>query len=328
MTHEFWSTGSGEQGVFFMASGSGGNDNQRSRNTGRPQGEDVDFGAFVSERVRSASERLKGTGGEPTEVSRPAVSPENQRGAGPAPERPATSSPEPTPIRRQRPSRYWRDSLKESTGEDVEQVSGSSQRFLGTGPARRPAEQAPESGDGDGGDGAPWWQSLSSSDDGRNRSLILYAVIGLVLLALMIFGIIRLFGDEETGGGGDPTPTATATEDTGAIAPSTPGTEPDDEPTPTETPEVRRGGDNQLNPGEEGTPAGSSAELESEVARACTAECLVRVIDANAAGLLEETGNRPSFVGGDVAWAVVSPREADELDRLTEVTLVADSEQT
>lgn len=334
-----------------MASGSNDDTNQRKRSIDRSQptrgtssgpgaprarttssGDDVDFGAFVSERVRSASERLKGSDVEtpgpvsdapPTAVSKP---------AGP--------TPMPTPARRERPSRYWRDSLKQTTGEEVEPVGESTQRFLGAGASRRrPAGEQP--GEDDGGDdgGGPWWASLmgSDDDDGGRRRLLLLALIGLVVLALIIFGITRLLGGDENGGGdGNPTPAPTVAagdDETPTSTPTTPqgpgigtGTEAD----PTETPEIRRGGDNQLAPpgDDEGTPAGSRIDYESEVARSCTGECLVRLIDAEATEVLQETGNRPSFVGGDVAWLVVSPDEAEELDGKGELALVANDPQT
>lgn len=316
-----------------MASGSGDDnkrrvqpgDGNRARPGGTPptsrpsSGEDVDFGAFVSERVRSASQRLKGEGAAPS-----------------APETPPVDRAEPvaeqTPIRRQRPSRYWRDSLKESTGEDVEPRGEASQRFIGR--STRPDGDDVETGAGDGGEGGAWWASLmgpGDGDDGDRNRLIIYGLVALLVLALLIFGLTRLLGGD---GGEDVVPTPTPTVESlqeqtpTPTQPSSGGQPPASEPT--ETPAVRRGGDNQLSPpgGDEGTPAGSTGELRSEVARACTGECLVRLAGTGTTKVVQETGNRPSFVGGDVAWLVVTPQEADELAAGGELSLVANSPQT
>lgn len=327
-----------------MASGSNNDSTQkqpnrpadRSRSTrgmpagsgGASSGDDVDFGAFVSERVRSASERLKGgegarTGGTPTETGTPPA-------GRPAEPTPAAATPTP----RQRPSRYWRDSLKQKTGEEIDPPGETSQRFLASGaPRRDPGHEEPEDGGGD--DGGAWWAPLmgSGDGDGRNR-LLLLALVALLVLALLIFGITRLIGNGDNGGDQDdltPVPTLATDEDTPDSTPAPPQQGVD--AGPTETPEIRRGGDNVLAPPgsrdpDEGTPAGSSPEFESEVARSCTGECLVRLIDADATEVLRETGNRPSFVGGDVAWLVVTPDEAEALDARGQVALIANSSQT
>jgi hypothetical protein len=244
------------------------------------------------------------------------------------------ATPAPTPIQRKRPSRYWRDSLKQTTGEEVEETSASSQRFIGAAGSRTRTGDEPESDSGDGGDGGAWWQSLMASDDGGpNRSLIVMAIVALVVLALLIFGITRLIGNDDEDPETANTPVPTLTPNDQVIVASTPQPTPagqDEGPAPTETPEVRRGGDNQLSPpgNDEGTPSGARPDFESEVARACTQECLIRLVGQETTRVLEETGNRPSFVGGDVAWAVVSPDEAEALDRGYEIALVADGGQT
>ena len=320
-----------------MASGSGDDNKRRAQpgdsTQGRPRGttppssrpgagDDVDFGAFVSERVRSASQRLKGEGAAPSTPEAPQAMPEE-------------TAPEPTPIRRQRPSRYWRDSLKDSTGEDVEPRGESSQRFIGR-PTRSPRSED-EAAAGDGGDGGAWWTSLMGPGDGddgdRNRMLLIYGLIAVVVLALLIFGLTRIFGGDDGGEDVVPTPTPTVESREEQTPPPTqaPTTGQPTSAEPTETPEIRRGGDNQLAPpggSDEGTPAGSTGELKSEVARACTGECLIRLIDADVTEILQKTGNRPSFVGGDVAWLVVTPEEADELAAESEIALVENSAQT
>lgn len=292
----------------------------------RPGGEDVDFGAFVSERVRSASERLRGT------------PPESSSGTERSAEPSAPSAPrdEPTPIRRQRPSRYWRDSLRNSTGEDVEPSEGTSRRYFVT--PSQPEGRGPDEPDtgGGGGDGGEWWRRLVPPDDGdgSNRNLIILGVAAVLVLALIIFGLTRLIGD---GGGDAPDPVETPAP-TVAIPGAPPGAstpepeeEPDD-PSPTETPEIRRGGDNQLTPpnggDEDAEGSRSPDEYESEVARSCPGECLVRLVGDDVTEVLRETGNRPSFAVDDVAWVVVTPDEAEDLDADAEMSLIADSSQT
>lgn len=343
-----------------MASGSNGDKNQRDRFGSRGQqprdtapgdsnvppsrppagADDVDFGAFVSERVRSASERLKS--GQPSGTPSSRIP-----DPGPSTPEPAEAS-EPTPIRRRRPSRYWRDSLKQQTGDEIEEETGeSSQRFLGGASSRRYEDEGThddeETGSGGNGNGGEWWRRYMSPEDGDgNQRLILLSLAALIILAILIFGLTRLFGDGDDGGEDPvPTPTESVIERTGpgggdtevSTPPVTTGpVDETEEPEATETPEIRRGGDNQLAPpggdDDDETPGASRDSYESEVARACTAECLIRLISPDATDILEETGNRPSFVGGDVAWAVVDPDEAEELHGEAEIALVADSHET
>jgi hypothetical protein len=340
-----------------MASGSNGDKSQRDRFGARGQpprdtapggsnvppsrpasgADDVDFGAFVSERVRSASERLKSGQPSGTPTTRTPI-------AGPSAPEPAEAD-EPTPIRRRRPSRYWRDSLKDQGGNEAEEESGeSSQRFLGGASSRRYGEEGPhddeEPGDGDDGNGGEWWRRyMSPDDDGGNQRLILLVLAALLVLALLVFGLTRILGNGDDGGEDPvPTPTESVIQQTGPDGEETQVSTPPvttgetEEPEATETPEIRRGGDNQLSPpgggDDDETPGASRDAYESEVARACTAECLVRLISPDATNILEETGNRPSFVGGDVAWAVVSPDEAEELHGEAEIALIADSHET
>ena len=291
--------------------------------TPRPQGpaepsggqEPPDFGAFVSRSVRSSADRLKeGAGRRRPAPSEPPSSPEQRT---------------PTPIRREKPSRYWRDSFRERSGEDVSASSGA-RRFLDGGQAPASGEP-PEEGTGGGGGAGAWWQSLTSADgEGPNRRLLGLIALGVILLLIVIFLLTRLGG----GGGGEettPTPTAgTVIEQQPGGARSTPSPQEQQQPTtPQETPEptsnVRRGGDNQRRPTEEGTPR---SEVDREiaygpVARACPNSCLVRVEGAkDATKLFADTGSRPSFAGDDIYWLVSTPDQIAAYEQDASVSLV------
>ncbi len=223
-------------------------DNPRDAESGQP----VDFGSYVSSTVRSAAELF----GTPTRSGR------SGRRAAKSAERATGSSPSagsPLPPREAeeepdvRPRTYWRDSVA-SDRDDGPRVTY----------------------DDDGDDGGrtdgmfPW----RFPDDDRTRMLIL---AGAAILLVAIVALIWLLNRDGDGGGStDPTATMesvidaapTATEsgsetENDAAAPSTPtGFEPasDEAPDPTPTDEVRRGGDNQLNVDDPGTPDASRTD--------------------------------------------------------------------
>lgn len=294
------------------------NDGERPRSKGSSD-EPVDFGAFVSRSVRSSANRFK-QGHQPPDAE---PSPGPSRKA-----RPDTDAAPPSASRK-RPSRYWRDSLREHAGEDATAEVTGSQRFLG------PTEGEAAASAGGGGGIAGWWQEMTGGGDGEgpNRSMIVWFLAGLVVMLLILFLIIRAFG-----GGDEPTPEPTGTPvRTQIVAPgSGPDVEPQatsDVPTsePTETPEIRRGGDNQLGGDRDGTPA---ARIEitpaavSPLAKECTGQCLVRVVSDDIWNVLDETGNRPSFSGDDLAWVIATPTQVSLLDERADIELVQNSEET
>ncbi|HWV23697.1 MAG TPA: M28 family metallopeptidase, partial [Thermomicrobiales bacterium] len=152
--------------------------------------------------------------------------------------------------------------------------------------------------------------------------------------------LIRLIGGGEKSPAPEATPTPTATSvilQPGSGSESTPvSTEPSGQSpplAPTETPEVRRGGDNQIGGGE-GTPASGSQGTtltpgaESPLAKECSDRCLVRVEDDNVAQVMSETGNRPSFSVDNLAWVVATPDQVSLLDERADVAFVEDSDET
>lgn len=221
-----------------------------SPNPSRPEtgGDQTDFGAFVSRSVRSSADRFKG-GRQGPDARRPS---EPQ---GPTP-LPRDSSP-----RRERPSRYWRDSLREKTGEELTVANPSSRRFLGR-PDDEGERSTPSGNGGDnGGDGA-WWLRLTGDGEGPNRPLLGFIIVGVLLMLLLIFLLTRLFGgdDQPQVDELDESPVPTQMIGPGVDIEGTPqeGPSPTEAPAeePTETPEIRRGGDNQLggDDEEDGTP--------------------------------------------------------------------------
>ncbi|HEV2073682.1 MAG TPA: M28 family metallopeptidase [Thermomicrobiales bacterium] len=288
-------------------------------------GDRTDFGAFVSRSVRSSADRFKGVAQDAD-----AGGPTEQQGTTPLPR----SSP-----RRERPSRYWRDSLRENTGEDVTAAGPSNRRFVG-----RPGDEGgrvPSAGDGgdDGGNGA-WWQGLTGSGagNGPGRSLLALVIVGVLVLLLLIFLLTRLLGGDDQQQVDEPVNTPVPTQE---IVPGVDigGTPAGPTPTegsveePTETSEIRRGGDNQLGgEDQEGTPGAQVEEdgdvAESPLARECSGQCLIRVQADNLSRLMEETGNRPSFAGDEIAWVVATPEQVSLLDADAEIELVQDERET
>ena len=288
-------------------------------------GNRTDFGAFVSRSVRSSADRFKGV-----HQDADATGPVEQRGPTPLPR---SSSP-----RRERPSRYWRDSLRESTGEDVPAASPSSRRFAGREDENVRGEPA-SGGGGDDGNGA-WWQGLTASGDGNRsgRSLLALIVVGVLVVLLLVFLLTRLLGGDNQEQVDEPINTPVPTQEIvpGVDAGTTPEVPTPTEASaeePTETTEIRRGGDNQLGgEDDDGTPGAQVGEdgdvAESPLARECSGQCLIRVQDDNLSQLMEETGNRPSFAGDATAWVVATPEQVSLLDADAEIAFVQDERET
>lgn len=229
-----------------------------------PANEPLDFGTFVSRSVRSSADRLRQADSGEASPTQPAEEPSSRP-------------------RRERPSRYWRDSVQ-------------GDRPIASRRTTRAAEtrDATDEGD-DGGDRQPpFWASLFGGDneDGRNRRLLLAFIAGLVAVLLIAFLLTRLIGGgDDNDGDPTPTPTAATTEIVpgGGDAPaSTPRTFPTGSqqgaPSPTPTDEVIRGGDNQLGGDQdtdtEGTPAAWAPNPGSQSHAKGTGErpSLVRVV--------------------------------------------------
>lgn len=309
-----------------QAQDTGGTTPSSPRSDASP-GKQIDFGAFVSNSVRSSADRLKG-GGSSTPPS--STSPKTPRSKPP----PSDSS----SSRKDRPTRYWRDSFREKTGEDVTITGTSSRRFLNQGGTRQgagaPVGDREAGQDGNDGGGAGWRTFLNAGDgDGPNR-LLWFFLLGILLMALIIFLAIRFAGgndDEPDDDQGTPVPTMIIDQD-GASTPPTEtdagsGDQQQDGAGPTETPRIPRGGDNQRGaPGEEeveGTPAAVSPFADE-----CADRCLVRVQADNTTEVLEETGIRPSFLGGDVAWVIATPDQISLLDEAADLSMVRDNPKT
>lgn len=283
--------------------------NVRPRTEGqRPNrsGDDLDFGAFVSSSVTRSTDKFLGR-----DSSRRPERSETHRSAdaAPADETETTVS---APSQPRRDSRYWRNRLDESSGERPPQER---QRTRVT-PANRDAD------DYDDGGAAPpsmFGRFLGDEDDpDRNRNLIVLGLIALLVLALLIFGLTQLIG----GGGDDdpePTPTPTIVDET--VVPGGGDGDTTEGPSPTETPEIPRGGDNQREDGgDEPEPEGRT--YESEIARTCSGQCLVRVVADDVDMALDEHNVRASFRTDGAAWAVVTPGDAEDLDAEFDLTMV------
>ncbi len=286
--------------------------------------ESVDFGSYVSSTVRSSAELF----GTPAR-SAPSRN-RNPRSSSPPPEQPAVSRDEAPANRatrdvaegsRDRPRTYWRDSVTGETRDDF----------------------APDDDDQGGGAGGrtgdmfPW----KLPEDDRTRKIILAAII-LALVAIV--ALIWLLNRDDDGG---ETPPPTGTIESVLDAPPS-ATEPGEDPsTPPaflspgdETPEeptesVRRGGDNQRDRDDNGTPGasgsdGSLAGIElGPIASQCPDRCLVRVAGgADLDSLMTTAGTRPSFAGDDWAWAVSSPQGIALFEQNVETALVSTSSDT
>ncbi len=287
-----------------------------------PSSGEVDFGTYVSSTVRSSAE-LFGTPAKSAparrRTSRPAVEPtagvrsEFDTGDSTGPRTTPPASP-----RTDRSSRYWRES------------------------AVVQEEPVPlDEGSGDGGDdGGGLFGWLPGGGEGPRPTYILFGILAALVLLIAVIWYLAGRGDD---GGGGTTPTSTSeavidTDATGtppeATSPFVFSTEEADTPTPTET--TTRGGDNQKDHDDDGTPgAGSGAVVDLDsvelgpVARDCPDQCLVRVEAVSGIdGILEEAQTRQSFGTDDWVWAVASQRGIAWLEQHAEVVLVAGSAET
>ncbi|MDQ3655679.1 MAG: hypothetical protein M3457_11450, partial [Chloroflexota bacterium] len=224
---------------------------------------------------------------------------------------------------RSRPRTYWRDSV---AGETVEEADID--------------DDAGRGGGGRTGEIFPW----KFPEDDRTRKIILAAVAVALLALVALIWFLSRGGDD----GESPPPTGTV-ESVIDAAPS--ATEADDDsptppafipfddetPTPTSasTEPVRRGGDNQLNGDDPGTPgasgsSGSLADIDlGPVARQCPDRCLVRVAGgADLDRMMTTAGTRPSFVGDGWAWTVATPQGIAWFEQNGETALVTTSTDT
>lgn len=299
------------------------NPTNERRNSGD---EPLDFGAFVSSNVQRTSDLLKGDSGS----ADAAPAPDTKRPSRPGGER---------KVDRARDGSYWRRKAAGGSGvvdgDDAPpppQKTGSRNRYLP--PSDDEIDQFHddnEFGNGGGGFGGFFGNLFSDDGDDGNRNRIIAAILAVIVLLLIIFGLTRIFGDD-AGDGEVSTPIPTQIVD----APSTPDDSPTDltgeTPTPpsTDEPDIPRGGDNQR--GEEGgegdqTPVAEAsvvpvAEITSEVARECTGHCLVRMEGAEQQNALDEADARVSWADGDISWVVVSPTQAEVLERTQTLTLI------
>ena len=310
-------------------------DNDKLNRPRRNGGEEpLDFGAFVSSNVQRTSDMLKG---EP----------------GAAPEEPA-APPRSRPdgdrkVDRVRDRSYWRRKAADAgvpTEEEIDEgpppPQDRSRRNRYLPPDDEEINQFHDENEFDdrgGGIGGFFNDFFSGDGEDGNRNRIIAAILALLLLVLIIFGLTRLFGNDDQGGGPDGTPVPTEVIDT----PSTPdtnippgpgsGTE---TPPATEEPEIPRGGDNQRGDGEGGeTPVAvtspteiAQADLTSDVARACTGLCLVRMVGPDQEAAMDDAGARASWADGDISWVVVNPTQAELLDKNLELTLIENDPQT
>lgn len=297
---------------------------------GRTGGEEpLDFGAFVSSNVQRTADRLKG-----------------ERDAANTTDEPRT--PRPTPSRpggdrraeRVRDGSYWRRKAAGVGPTDDEAPppppkTGPRNRYLP--PSDQEIDQFHDEDEfhsAGGGFGGYFGNLFSDDGDDGNRNRIIAAILALLLLLLIIWGFTRIFGGDDAGDGEIATPTPTQVID----AVSTPDGGPTDltgeTPTPpaTNEPDIPRGGDNQRGDGGDTPVAEPSTvaveDMTSDVARTCTGHCLVRVEGANQEAAMDEAEARVSWADGDISWVVVSPTQAEVLDRTQTLTLVENDPRT
>ncbi|MGN6032762.1 MAG: M28 family metallopeptidase [Thermomicrobiales bacterium] len=305
--------------------------------SGAPQGEDVDFGAFVSSRVRASADKLKGGGGTGASggsrgtaapagsgASTGATTPRTGRAASsPGSEQPATEA------SRSRSSRYWRDSTDPS-GETAAAATGAASR------GSQSREPLPPEEDEFYDDGAEAGGAVGNSvaaaqawvrENSEGRPWFLPALIGggVIALLLLIWLLSQLGGG---GGGGEVTPTATSQSVIGVPDTTTTVTVESGVPTPTEpapapTESVRTGGDNQRQ-NEGGTPAAQGAIWEQ-----CATSCLVRVNLPGDSPILASFGARPSYSSGNWSWIVAPPGTVSDIAaKADNVTMVQPDAET
>jgi hypothetical protein len=193
------------------------------------------------------------------------------------------------------------------------------------------------SGHGGFGGGIPW-----QFPNGGKPGPALIGAIALVLLA--IIALIWYLNRDDGGDEDPPTPTPTQESvfdaEPSATAPdgerSTPsGFVPTDLETPESEPteEVRRGGDNQRNRDDDGTPGASTGDplagIElGPVASQCPDRCMVRIAASDADELMSAAGTRPSFSADGWNWVIASPEGIAWFEQHTETTLVSKNDDT
>jgi len=179
-------------------------------------------------------------------------------------------------------------------------------------------------------------------EDDRTRKIIVAAVAVALLALVALIWFLSRGGDD-----GDPPPPTGTVESVIDAAPSATEAEDDsrtppaflpsddESPTPASSEAVRRGGDNQRNVDDTGTPgtSGSSGSLADialgPVAKQCPDRCLVRVAGgADLDRMMTTAGTRPSFVGDDWAWAVTNPQGIAWFEQNGETALVTISTDT
>ncbi|MGC4107695.1 MAG: M28 family peptidase [Thermomicrobiales bacterium] len=279
---------------------------QNAPASGAPQGEDVDFGAFVSSRVKASADKLKGGSGTSSASGGTTAS-------GASASRTPTGTPAPEPERvapsagRSRSSRYWRDGSEPG-------AAPASGKAPGGGGARRREVLPPDDEDGFYDDGAEAGRGVNQTvaaaqawvrQNGEGRPWFVPALIGggVIVLLLLIWLLSQLGGG---GGGGDVTPTATSRSVIGVPETTTTVTVEGTAPTPTQpavqpTESIRSGGDNQRN-NTSGTPVAQGAVWEE-----CATSCLVRVNLPGDSPVLASLGARASFSAGNWSWVVAPP---------------------
>lgn len=172
-------------------------------------------------------------------------------------------------------------------------------------------------------------------DDGR-RNRIIAIILAVVILILLVFGIARLLGGgDDKGGGEDVTPTVTVevtpTATPGADGPVDLTGDPTREADATPEPTIPRGGDNQRGEQDGGpdirpTVTATEIALTSEVALNCQGHCLVRMEGKDQAKALDEANARISWGEGEISWLVVTPQQAEVLDRTQTLTMILPNE--
>lgn len=301
-------------------------DDKRTRPRSNGDDEPLDFGAFVSSNVQRTSDRLRGNEGSPqdTQASQPIRSGGDRR------------------IDRARDKSYWRRKAagagiptEEDEGELPPPQPQSSRRNRYLPPDEDEFHDENEFADQGGGFGGFFADFFSGDGDDGNRNRIIAAIVALVILLLIVFGLTQLLSDGDSGDNGDDaTPVPTTIIDTS----STPDTGPTDltdtteTPPVTEEPEIPRGGDNQRGDGgdlpDSAATVAAEVELTSEVARACTGFCLVRMEGPDQQSALDEADARVSWEDGDISWLVVTPQQAEILQRSHTITLIENDPRT
>jgi len=288
-----------------------------------PQGEDVDFGAFVSSRVRASADKLKG--GSPSSSRPTRTASTRQASAQPTVSMQPETEPPARP-ERGRGSRYWRDSAGATTTAGSAGGSGRGGDGRSGGP---PPDEDPFDGrEPNAFEGALATAQTWVRENGEGRPWFLPALIGggIVVLIALIWLLSQLGGG---GGGSNVTPTQTAEAVIGVPGSTSTVTVEAGVPTPTvpvvaaPTESVRSGGDNTRN-NQSGTPAAQGAIWEQ-----CSVSCLIRVNLPGDSPILASFGARPSFSAGTWSWIVAPPGTVSDIAAKTDqVTMVQPEAET